>query len=1063
MAIAKIVPPDASGIVARQRLQRWLGATQTPPVRWIVGPPGSGKTALVASYLSKARPVTLWYQLDERDADIATFFHYLELAARAAAPQEGESLPSHGPIPPEHRLAFARHYFDNIFARLKSPFVWVLDDYHTLPPTCALHDVLRAGFEQLPESGRVIVLSRTPPPAAMARLRANGTIEVLPPEELRLHEDEILRIAKLHGDPTPSPAALQDLLRRTHGWAAGLVLLLEQSNHEQDNDSRAEHSNLPQEQLFDYFAAHVFERSDATTQQILLSIAFLPKTTGAMARALSGHEEAENLLETLSRSGYFTARHPGLETVYQYHPLFREFLLCRARASLSAERWRELKTTAARILETAGEIEDAVECLRDIEAWDELFRIVLQQAAKLYFQGRFETVAAWIAGFPSAETESYPWLLYWLGACQLPKKDGAGRRSLTRALELFRARGEAEGAFRSWNAIVGSYIGEMGHLQPLDHWIAEFEPLTQQFPEFPSPRSELDTELTYLAALILRQPDHPALAELVVRAYRLLESDLDEFARILVAYALYEYEKFFGDFQAAKRLARILRQPFSQTSPGLVADVFQEAVSSVAAWVENDPELCMRQVYRGVEATESANSVPNVHLLMNGVHGALTMGDLELAECFLNRLEAATSEHNLIHRGQHACLAAEIALRRGDVPRAAEAAEKAFALAQEAGTPLHVAIIHIGLGVVRWKQGDARAALSHLEQAETFAKTMGSRWLEFQSLLYRAAVELGSGETEPGERTLRRAFAIGRSQRYMNFFAWRLPEVLSQLCTRALTANIEVDFVRHFILERKLPPSQEIDSTGLWPWPIRIRTLGAFSVETQAGPLDLSSEGQRRPIELLQILIAYRCQDVREERIREVMWPDTEDEPSHRAFDTTLHRLRKKLGHPEALVLRGGLLSLDPHVVWIDAHAFNELAQQIPLQELSGRTVPEITGRLERILNLYRGSFLPEEDAAWASHTREQLRRQFVRLVTELGRRMEAQRAWETAADAYRHALETEDLSEELYRRLMHCYRESGRSAEATATYHRCRETLAANLGETPSRETEALYRSLKA
>lgn len=51
-----------------------------------MGPPGAGKTTLAASYLDSQKRPLLWYQLDEGDADAATFFHYLGLAAGKLAP-----------------------------------------------------------------------------------------------------------------------------------------------------------------------------------------------------------------------------------------------------------------------------------------------------------------------------------------------------------------------------------------------------------------------------------------------------------------------------------------------------------------------------------------------------------------------------------------------------------------------------------------------------------------------------------------------------------------------------------------------------------------------------------------------------------------------------------------------------------------------------------------------------------------------------------------------------------------------------------------------------------------
>ncbi len=48
---------------------------------WVMGPPGAGKTSLAASYWRARRLAGVWYDIDPGDADPASFFHYLSLAA----------------------------------------------------------------------------------------------------------------------------------------------------------------------------------------------------------------------------------------------------------------------------------------------------------------------------------------------------------------------------------------------------------------------------------------------------------------------------------------------------------------------------------------------------------------------------------------------------------------------------------------------------------------------------------------------------------------------------------------------------------------------------------------------------------------------------------------------------------------------------------------------------------------------------------------------------------------------------------------------------------------------
>src|SRR5262245_26846069 len=112
MALAKTTRPTIANTVARSRLFHLLDRSRKKQITWVWGPPGVGKTTLVASYLVARRPSNLWYQVDEGDADLATFLYFLGLAA----PRRRRPLPL---LTPEHRQGFAiftRRFFRELYS-----------------------------------------------------------------------------------------------------------------------------------------------------------------------------------------------------------------------------------------------------------------------------------------------------------------------------------------------------------------------------------------------------------------------------------------------------------------------------------------------------------------------------------------------------------------------------------------------------------------------------------------------------------------------------------------------------------------------------------------------------------------------------------------------------------------------------------------------------------------------------------------------------------------------------------------------------------------------------------
>ena len=89
---------------------------------------------------------------------------------------------------------------------------------------------------------------------------------------------------------------------------------------------------------------------------------------------------------------------------------------------------------------------------------------------------------------------------------------------------------------------------------------------------------------------------------------------------------------------------------------------------------------------------------------------------------------------------------------------------------------------------------------------------------------------------------------------------------------------------------------------------------------------------------------------------------------------------------------------------------------------------------------------------------RERLRKKFERCVGELARYFETAGEWELAVDCYIRSLEADELAEAFYRRLMLCYRELSRQAEAVDVYNTCKRVFNAELNIEPSPETKAVY-----
>jgi DNA-binding SARP family transcriptional activator len=279
--------------------------------------------------------------------------------------------------------------------------------------------------------------------------------------------------------------------------------------------------------------------------------------------------------------------------------------------------------------------------------------------------------------------------------------------------------------------------------------------------------------------------------------------------------------------------------------------------------------------------------------------------------------------------------------------------------------------------------------------------------------------------------------------------------------------DIEPDFVARLIRERELELDAGVSALLDWPWRLRVYALGTFRVAKGGSSITFAGKAQRRPLEMLKVVVANGGREVSEERVIGALWPRIDGDSAHRSFTVTLHRLRKLLGEERAIQLSDGKLSLDGRLIWVDIWAFEQLVARIgralrPSLDDSPTDRSELAHLAAQLAEHYAGPFLDTEpELGWVLPMRDRLRQRFVRTVIDVARHWLVCGTPDQALDLLERAVDLDHSGESIYRCLMECYASLGRRAEAVDTYVRCRKMLAATVQTAPSAETTALYERL--
>ena len=1042
--LAKLTRPRLHKAVARERLFAKLDeAREHKPAICVVGPPGAGKTTLVASWLDARGIKGIWYQVDPGDADLATFFYYLGQAVLPYSRKGQRALPLLTPEYLQDVEGFSRRFFRELFSRLPEGATLVLDNYQEVEAGQQFHQIVAMAISEVPQGVALVAISRRDPPDCYARLIANDNVAHLDWDEIKLSLDEAGAIGSLRHQMSAEEVAL--VYEQSGGWVAGFVLMLERLRRGIDITDLASTGALVG--VFDYFAGQLFDQSDSATRDLLLRMSYLPRMSTTGVAALTGSPLAAVLLEDFYRRHLFTDRRMAQEPIYQFHALFHAFLQHRAQQALTRDEQTDFAIRAARIIDMQGHTEEAFPLFLRGGDFESAGGIVLRESARLIAQGRWQIVVDWIDSLPTSAVESHCWLLHWLGTAQIPVSPEEARAFLEASFELAVRKGDVHCQIQAAAGIIQTHIFQYARFRSMDPWIDALKEALARVKSFPSAEAELRAWAALLVALSFRKPDDPVLDFCTDRVFDLVQSGADLDLRTLAAAYLVAYGTRTGPLELARRARPLLEQLLAHPEVTSASLGFGWFMISFFDLVGGDEQKC-RAAIREVERIGREEGLPSVSQFaaIIGAHVEFGVGNVEAARRWSILLATKTVSGTPYNKAISESIKAWIAMFDSDPASACASALQAVERFDEAGTHFLRCMSRIQLALSLTILGDFSSAQRWTSEALQLARSSRSLWLEAEVHFSEAFIALEQQDPGAASEALQLAFTLARrsGSDWPLRFIWLWAP---RLCAEALQLGIEVEYVRDLIRRLDLPAPANREEE--WPWPVKIHTLGQFRILVDENVLSFPHKAPRKPISLLKAIISFGGKEVPESKMMDALWPDEEGAAAREACKIALHRLRKVLGGASTVLVDHGRMSLNRSEVWVDAFAF-ELAADAGIDP-------------RRIEALYRGQFLSEEpDAPWALGTRERLRGKFIRHVAGQGTRLEKSGEHEAAMKLYQRGIEADDLAEEFYRGLMRCHIERGRHADAMAVYRRLRQTLSVTLGIVPSRASDFLFRSVR-
>ena len=1041
-SLAKISRPRLFGVVPRERLFAILDSNRGRPLIWVSGPPGAGKTALVASYLEDRGTPTIWYQIDAGDGDPAALFRYLALAVDSLVRAGPVALPEFFPEHLSDLPSFARLFFRALFARLPERSVLVLDNYQDVSQGDLLHEIVHQAIAEVPPDYSVIGISRVDPPRSFAQLAARGALVAVGWDQLQLTLDEVCAIAAKRG--VSDDWILQALHRQSQGWAAGITLMLERLGH--FDGKPGELPTDTRESVFNYFASLILDQASEATRHILLSIAFLPRVTPALARELSGRTEAPALLEELYRRRMFLDRRPGVEPVYQFHALFLDFLRARAKEVFASGDFGELLFRSATALESVAEFDAATGLWLETQNWGEATRLILEEAGNLLNDGRRHTLVRWIQAIPESRRSEQPWLVCWLGRAQMQVSPSDGIDTLEIALDLFRRSDDLRGRVECLtDLIAGAFVG-FEAVGKIDRWLDELLAQIDLSPDSLSANVSLRSWGVLCMALFHVRPWHPLTEPAFQQVGTLLPQCTDASVVLGTATGALIVSQLGGKFEEGDRIALVAEAFASPDSASPSQAAWWFAQVGYLRYVEARYEEALDYFAKARRIAE-ANGL---RTLLEVVVFWRFMVEYRIvgwpaAGATLAKLEAMPRSTQPMRVAMHFLFKARQAMHHGQSQEAAIFAASSDQAVLRMGSCFEAMLFGLCNADILIAARCTREATPLLSRARALIQRSPAYGCWRAASLFLEAWEAESeNDRVPARDLLAQSLSLARqgNQRYYLRF---LERSLAPLFRLALDERIEVDLVEDLIrLFRIRPP---MDAPDNWPWPVRILTLGRFEVQIGGQKLEFSKKLPRKTLLLLKAIIALGGRDVPEQVLCDALWGDEDGDAAQNALGITVLRLRKLLGTSESVLQQGGKLSLNAELCWVDAW----------------RLEARLAGRVDlQALDLYGGAFLPEDQGeSWSVAARERLRGKFIHALSSHGAALESGGDPDDALQCFLRGIDADPIVEAFHQGLMRCYERLGRRTEALSAYRRLKQILSVLLGVPPSDATQELFREL--
>jgi len=1059
-AYPKITHPISKGVTPRTRLFSLLDAAAEARAVWIHAPAGSGKTTFVSSYVTNQRIKSIWYRIDEDDNDAANFFHYMGLAIQNASNQTHLKLQH---FTSEYHAApgqFTRYFFRQAYPALgKKRCVIVLDNFQEILPTSPMHELLIEAIKELPTHIQFVFVCRTKPPVIYSSLILKQSLIEIMPTHLLLDKDEAQAIAKSRKTTELNDNAILTSYQSSQGWLTGFLFGLQAPHKAIDSLMAQDDKQL----VFNFFSTEIVKTMSLAQQQALVLCSCLT----LVPQSLIQHYFEKSLADFIHRlalDNCFLTRHGSQQVDYIFQQLFQDFLQNQLHSLVSAEQMQDFLTFAVDSLLTKQYVDEAFRVCAKQQDVARCIDIILQYAESNLSQGRVALVESWLTSIPEKWYQKLPQLRLINGLCKQSTDLHQSVAEFEAAFQGFNAIHDYQNIIRTASKAVHSIQYSLQDLRLGDRWMSRIEAAYAEVSHGLDSETEACAAAGVLLGISLNCPESARSTFWLNKGEASLLKIENAETKIGLALQMIGHHLYFGDFNKGKILLDTLeRQWMSDDIPTFPQLVFL-MYRTLYAWPQVEIEQGLHWIDQALALAEKTGvTMLNAFFYAFRTYFTILTNNPEATENCLTAYQAELKKRkNNLEQTRYILISAWLNWQENKLMEAAQRLEQGSdALEAQTFNFYYPKLnMYFPLACIYTELGQHDKATEVLEKARGIVNTIPSLRIRYELLITNVLISWLQQNEEEVHTFLTEALAISADTGIIMTPGLNM-RLLAQVLDFALANSIEPLQAQRMIHALRLPPPEHGRALEQWPYPIKIRTLGRFSLLIDDKSVSAGRKAPKKMLELLKAIIAFGGKEVSGEKLAQSVWPDQDGDSGYNTFTTTLHRLRKLIGH-DSILYSDGRVTLHPKVYWVDIwHVERQMNQLLNMtDELLGRRGQNL---LQIILKQYQGPFLgSDEGLSWSLSMRERLQQKLIAAIHKITQQMETTQRYDDALALYQRALELDDVHEGFYQGAMRCCVQLGKSANGIVVYQRCRSTLHKRLHVSPSKDTEQLRQQLQ-